>query len=124
MANEFLNKARDAAGSVIYTASTEDTDGKPTTRVEFKTPQPVQLSGSNVQQTKTQADAVSGVVNFLEKHSRIEIYNTSNTDGVFNVNGIDIIIPVERPFSEQIGGTPRATVNVKRCYVICIGRYE
>ena len=48
MANEFLNRATDSQGSLIYTASNEDIDGKPTTRVHFDKPQSVQLTGSNV----------------------------------------------------------------------------
>lgn len=50
MANEYLYKSRDALGNVIYTASKEDTDGKPVTRVEFKEPQSMVLTGSIVDQ--------------------------------------------------------------------------
>lgn len=48
MAEEYLNRAADSQGSVIYTASEKDTDGKPTTRVHFASPPSVQLSGSIV----------------------------------------------------------------------------
>lgn len=48
MANGWLNKSVDENNRTVLTASEKDTDGQAVTRVKFKEPPLVQLSGSNL----------------------------------------------------------------------------
>lgn len=84
----------------------------------------MQLSGSKVEEQKTQTNAVSGVLTFAENIGMIGIYNTSGTSGVFNVNGIDITVPANTPFEANVGGTPRKTVNVTGATSYIVTRYK
>lgn len=84
----------------------------------------VQLSGSSLQETKTNADAVSGTLTFAENISYIEIFNTDPTNkGVFNVNGLNIHVPPNTPWDNPVGGTPRKTVTVTGSTSYIVNRY-
>ncbi|MRX54707.1 hypothetical protein GJU41_12055 [Bacillus idriensis] len=92
--------------------------------VTFKEPQEVKLSGSKVQEQKTNSDASAGTVTFAANISTIEIYNSDATnDGTFNVNGINIKVPKGKSFMAAIGGTPRATVTVTGSTSYILTRY-
>lgn len=83
------------------------------------------LTGSNVVEQKTQVDAVAGTVTFSEGVQHLEIYNTDTVNqGVFNVNGINITVPVGESFKASYGGTPRTTVTVTGSTSYILTRYE
>ena len=85
----------------------------------------VQLSGSNLQEQRTEADAVSGVLSFSEPIGHIEIYNTDETNsGVFVVNGISITVPPKNAFKSAVGGTPSNQVTVTGATTYIVSRYE
>jgi hypothetical protein len=85
----------------------------------------VSLTGSNVVEQKTQADAVTGTVTFAKGIQHLEIYNTDVTNqGVFNVNGINITVPAKESFKASYGGTPRTTVTVTGSTSYILTRYE
>lgn len=85
----------------------------------------ITLSGSNVVEQKTQANAVTGTVTFAADVKHLEIYNTDTVnDGVFNINGINITVPKGGTFKASYGGTPRATVTVTGSTAYILTRYE
>jgi hypothetical protein len=85
----------------------------------------VSLSGSNVAEQKTQADAVTGTVTFSTYITTLEIYNVDVTNqGVFNVNGMNITVPAGKSFKASFGGTPRTTVIVTGSTSYILTRYE
>lgn len=85
----------------------------------------VKLSGSNVVEQKTEADAVTGTVTFAKAVSTLEIYNTDAVNnGVFNVNGINITVPAGKSFKASFGGTPQTTVEVTGSTSYILTRYE
>ena len=116
MAKKFLNETVDKMGSIIYTASREDVDGKPITDVHIK--------GTRVEEQKVEGDAVSGVLTFAQNIAYIGIYNRDDVDGVFNVNGIDITIPAGESATFNVGGTPSKTVNVTGATSYIVTRYK
>lgn len=84
----------------------------------------VQLSGSNLQEQLTEADAVSGVLTFSEPIKYVGLYNTDETNtGVFTVNGIAITVPPGKWFESGIGGTPSAQVTVTGATSYIVSRY-
>ncbi|SDO79012.1 hypothetical protein [Halobacillus aidingensis] len=82
-----------------------------------------QLTGSKLQEQKTEVDAASGVVSFAENIQAIEIYNRDTADGVFTVNNIDITVPADDSFQATVGGTPSNEVSVSGSTSYIIGRY-
>jgi hypothetical protein len=83
-----------------------------------------QLTGSSLQEQKTEADAVNGVVTFSDVIKHIEIYNKDTVnDGDFTVNGIKITVPEGDVFEAPIGGTPANTVTVTGSASYILGRY-
>ena len=87
-------------------------------------PRLVQLTGSIVQETKNETNASNGTVTFSKTIKQIGIFNKSNTDGTFNVNGLDIFVPARGSFTNPIGGTPRATVTITGATSYALQRYE
>lgn len=84
----------------------------------------VVLTGSNLQEQKTQTDAVGGVLTFSVNISTIEIYNTDATNaGVFVVNGITINVPAGKVFKSGIAGTPNKNVTVLGATTYIVSRY-
>ncbi|MDT3762959.1 hypothetical protein [Priestia filamentosa] len=84
----------------------------------------MQMAGSNVEQQLTEKDAVSGKLTFSKNLSSIGIYNTDQENaGVFNVNGIDIHVPAGESFEANIGGTPKAIVQVSGAATYIVTRY-
>lgn len=85
----------------------------------------MQLSGSMLQEEKTQADAVAGVVTFSENITFVEIKNTDTTNtGVFTVNGISITVPPGEAWKDGVGGTPGATVTIAGATTYILHRFE
>ncbi|KHE73149.1 hypothetical protein [Halobacillus sp. BBL2006] len=82
-----------------------------------------QLTGSKLQEQKTEADASTGVVNFSSNIEAIEIYNRDSVDGIFNVNNLDITVPANDSFQATVGGTPSNEVSVSGSTSYIIGRY-
>lgn len=94
-----------------------------------------ELSGSILQEQKTEADAVDGVVTFAENISYIEIVNTDTTnDGVFTVNGFVISVPHSvkdasgnytflSVWGGGIGGTVAKTVTITGAMSYILHRY-
>lgn len=77
-----------------------------------------------VQEQKTQADAVDGVVTFAEGLTRVGIFNTDPVnEGVFTVNGITITVPPDTAFEATIGGVPNPAVAVSGATSYIITRY-
>ncbi|AKO92718.1 hypothetical protein BEH_11810 [Priestia filamentosa] len=84
----------------------------------------MRLEGSNVEEQLTEKDSVSGELTFSNPLSSIGIYNTDKiNDGVFNVNDIDIHVPAGETFEANIGGNPRATVQVSDATTYIVTRY-
>lgn len=113
----YLNETTDSVGSKIFTAARDNGKGKPVTDVA--------VAGDKVVEQKTQANAVTGTVTFLSNVEYIDIYNrdTAN-DGVFNVNGINLLVPKGEPMFFRVGGTPRKTVTVTGSTQYIITRCE
>lgn len=83
-----------------------------------------QLTGSKVEEQKTEMDATSGSLTFAENIEYIGIYNRDATnDGVFNVNGINITVPAGEAVDFHIGGTPSTTVTVTGATTYILTRY-
>lgn len=81
-------------------------------------------------ETKTQVDAVAGVVTFSANIYCLEILNTDATnDGVFTVNGLIITVPKKATntpgtiFKAVIGGTPGTTVAISGATTYVLNRY-
>lgn len=84
----------------------------------------VSLSGSNLQEQKTEANAVTGTLTFSAPISVIEIYNTDATnDGNFVVNGISIRVPAGKVWKDGVGGTQGATVTITGSTTYIVSRY-
>lgn len=85
----------------------------------------MQVTGSNVVEQKTETDAVTGTVTFSKTIQHLEIYNVDATNqGVFNVNGINITVPVGKSFKASFSGTARETVTVTGSTSYILTRYE
>jgi len=90
---------------------------------------PVVVVGSLANQTlaessKTEADAVAGVVTFSDVVVCIEIYNSDAVNtGTFNVNGIDIVVPPSKVWKDAIGGTPSAEVTISGATTYILNRF-
>ncbi|MCP3738827.1 hypothetical protein [Rossellomorea sp. BNER] len=70
----------------------------------------VSLTGSNLIDTQTEADAVTGVLTFAQDIHYIEILNRDTVnEGTFLVNGFNIIVPANSPF--QITNVSKGTVG-------------
>lgn len=88
-------------------------------------PFPVKVTGSNVAEQKTQANAVSGTVTFSSAIRTLEIYNVDAVNaGVFNVNGINIAVPAGKSFKASYAGTAANTVTVTGSTSYILTRYE
>lgn len=85
----------------------------------------VQMMEVVVQEQKTEADAVDGVVTFSAGLTRVGIFNADQTNtGIFNVNGINITVPPNTAFEAVIGGVPSPTVTVTGATSFIITRYS
>jgi hypothetical protein len=107
----FLNKDGN-----IWTAARQDADGMPVTDVHQK--------GTKLVQQFTEADAVSGKLTFTKNIGAIGIYNRSDTDGVFKVNGFNIHVPAGESAEFAVGGTPSNIVEVTGSTQYIISRFE
>lgn len=88
-------------------------------------PGSMQLMRNILEEQLTESDAVNNVLTFSENISAIEIYNSDEfNDGVFTVNGIEIIVPAGLTFKSPIGGTPGTTVSVTGATTYIVSRYE
>jgi len=89
----------------------------------------VSVIGSLANQTlaessKTEADAIGGVVTFSSVVDCIEIYNSDAVNtGTFNVNGIDIVVPPSRVWKDAIGGAPSTEVTVSGSTTYILNRF-
>ena len=82
---------------------------------------PVQLSGSNLAEQKTQADAANNVITFTENISTIEIYHAEPTWQTFTVNGIAITVPAGG-YRTPVGGVAAKTVTIPANVNCIVGR--
>ena len=88
-----------------------------------------EINGSLANQTlaessKTEVDAVLGVVTFSDVVACIEIYNSDAVNtGTFNVNGIDIVVPPSKVWKDAIGGTPSAEVTISGATTYILNRF-
>ena len=74
--------------------------------------------------SKTETDAVAGVVTFSDVVSCIEIYNSdAGNTGTFNVNGIDVVVPPSKTWKDAIGGTPSAEVTISGATTYILNRF-
>lgn len=81
----------------------------------------VQLSGSNLTEQKTQADAVANVITFVGDINAIEIYHEESTWQTFIVNGITLKIP-SGGYRTPIAGTVAKTVTIPAGINCIVGR--
>lgn len=99
--------------------SVDPSSGKPVSHVIAET------SGNNLAESKTNANAVGGVVTFAQTIGTLEIYNTDVTNsGVFVVNGIAVTVPKDTPFKASFSGVPGKTVTVTGATSYILNRYE
>lgn len=82
---------------------------------------PVQLSGSNLAEQFTQADAVANVITFAGDINAIEIYHEESTWQTFTVNGIALTIPAGG-YRTPIAGTVAKTVTIPAGVNCIVGR--
>ena len=85
------------------------------------TPAVIQLSGSILQEQKTQTDAVSNVITFTGDINAIEIYHAEATWQTFTVNGISITVPAGG-YRTPVGGTVAKTVTIPSGVNCIVGR--
>jgi len=85
------------------------------------TPAVTQLSGSKLEEQKTQADAVSNVITFTENIATIEIYHAEATWQTFTVNGLTITVPAGG-YRTPVGGTVAKTVTIPSGVNCIVGR--
>lgn len=95
-----------------------DKDGQP---IDSTNPFHVSLSGSILQEQKTQADAVANVITFSTNIVCIEIYHEAATWQTFIVNGLTLQIP-SGGYRTPVGGTPAATVTIPAGLNCIVGR--
>ncbi|MCU9614081.1 hypothetical protein OEV98_10970 [Caldibacillus lycopersici] len=81
--------------------------------------------GNFLKETKTESDAVEGVLTFEANINYIEILNRDEeNDGVFTVNGIEIYVPSGKPFSKTgILGTVGKTVTITGSTSYVVNQY-
>lgn len=104
--------------SYVHAMEIDQETGKPMEKVAAL------LEGSTLIEQKTQADTVGGNLTFSDKVETIEIYNTDETNnGVFNINGINVIVPKGDVFKSRIGGVPSQTVSISGSSSYIITRY-
>lgn len=65
-----------------------------------------------IQEQKTNADAVAGVVTFSEDVREVEIFNSGTSTGVFTVHGFAITVPAGAGYRSRLGGDYGNTVEV------------
>lgn len=100
----------DTQGLEIYDGSAWATGGNP-----------VQVTGSKLEEQKTQADAVANVITFSSNIQSIEIFHQEATWQTFVVNGLTINVPAGG-YRSPIGGTPAATVTIPANVSCIVGR--
>ncbi|MFC0188497.1 hypothetical protein ACFFJY_09380 [Fictibacillus aquaticus] len=83
------------------------------------------VTGSMLAQTKTNADAVGGVLTFSQNINYIEILNRDTVnDGIFTVNGLAIHVPKGQPFTKTgVQGTIGKTVTVTGSTSYVVNQY-
>ena len=74
-------------------------------------PGAVKLTGSKVEEQKTESDATSNVITFSEPIQSIEIYHDEATPQTFVVNGLSLKI-ASGGWRSPVGGTPSAQVTI------------
>ena len=82
---------------------------------------PVQLSGSILQEQKTNTDAVANVITMSANISASEIYHEAVTWQTFIVNGVTFQVPAGG-YRTPVGGTPGATVTIPTGLTCLVGR--
>jgi len=81
----------------------------------------VQLTGSILQEQKTQADAVENIITFSANISNIEIYHEEVTWQTFIINGLTLLIPAGG-YRTPIGGVAAATITIPAGIDCLVGR--
>lgn len=71
----------------------------------------------------TELDAVNGTLNFSDVIKYVDIYNRDSTEGIFNINNLDIVIPADTFFQAEIGGTPSNQIKITGSSKYIVGRY-
>lgn len=71
----------------------------------------VALTGSKVEEQKTESDATSNVITFSEPIQSIEIYHDEATPQTFVVNGLSLKI-ASGGWRSPVGGTPSTQVTI------------
>jgi len=82
---------------------------------------PVVVTGSTLQEQKTQADAAANVITFSANITAIEIYHEEGTWQEFTVNGLTLKVPAGG-WARPIGGTAAATVTIPAGIDCIVGR--
>ena len=93
--------------------------------VKDRNPWPVSVTGSNLAEQQTQADADAGELTFAAPISYVSIYNTDESSaGVFTINGIAVNVPAGEPTTVfGVDGTPSATVTVTGATTYIVSRW-
>lgn len=85
----------------------------------------VSVTGSNLVEQLTQADAVGGTLTFSAPVAYVEIVNTDTANtGTFTVNGVALVVPPETIVGPiAVGTTPAAAVTVSGATTYIVSRY-
>jgi hypothetical protein len=81
----------------------------------------IKISGSFLEEQKTNADAETNVITFSANISAIEIYHEETTWQTFIVNGITLKIPAGG-YRTPVGGTPSTEVTIPAGINCLVGR--
>lgn len=108
----------------IYTSARDDGNGDPITDVHVRNE--IRAKALTLEEQLTELNVVDDTLTFSKDIYFVEIYNTDEiNDGLFNVNGIDIVVPAGKILGvTKIGGTPSPTVVVVNSVSYIVTRYE
>lgn len=107
MANGWLNKSIDENNRTVLTASEKDTDGQAVTRVKFKEPPLVQLSGRNVDKvTFLNAEQIRDTANHTSALIDLSAYKEVNFLAVSSLDkDVDLLFAVDGSSTVVYDGT-------------------
>lgn len=117
---------RNSLGEIVpqhYNDETDDWEVAKKAQDVTLTDNNVNLISSRLQEQKTQADEIGGVITFNEDVVEVEIYNLDTTTATFTINNINVIVPPDTAFFAVVGGTPNNIVTVSGTNNYIIGRY-
>jgi hypothetical protein len=99
-----------AGTNLIGAVIPRDTDGDE--KFTAVNPAYIKVLPPVVDEQKTEANAVGGVVTFTNDIDLISIVNTDTNAGTFTINGTTVHVPAKSSFQDRIGGAAGKTVTI------------